>query len=286
MNSLLTSNPYSKNDCKTKHHDFQILKAHYSDKHQVDFKYPFVCKDCNMHFILEEALFHHQKTEHEIKIDTFICNDCNTEFFSISAKAYHDNLHHDKIVSELFNCKFCSHSTMSSSDLFNHHQENHPLKLWQIFQCESCKYHTKEKQEILGHMKNQHNIDEYKPYKCNQCNYNSSVFAILRRHIERHDSEEKFVCSDCGAKIKTAETLKYHTLRFHTEKEKGYICDICGFETAEKMNLVRHRKIHEEKKFKCQFCDSSTRRRDTFERHIGLDFVFQVFSQSSQIFHQ
>ena len=158
MNSLITSNPYSKKDCKFKHHDFQILKAHCSEKHQVDFKYPFVCKDCNMHFILEEALFHHQKTEHEIKIDTFICNECNIEFFSISAKAYHDNLHQHKVVSELFNCKFCSHSTISSKDLFNHHQENHRLTSWQIFQCDSCNYYTKEKQEILVHMKNQHNI--------------------------------------------------------------------------------------------------------------------------------
>ena len=106
------------------------------------------------------------------------------------------------ISSELFHCKFCSHSTISSKDLFNHHQENHRLTSWQIFQGESCKYHTKEKQEIVGHMKSQHNIDEYKPYKCNQCNYNSSVFAILRRHIVRHDSEETFVCSDCGAELK------------------------------------------------------------------------------------
>ena len=118
-------------------------------------------------------------------------------------------------------------------------------------------------------MKSQHNIDEYKPYKCNQCNYNSPVFAILRRHIERHDSEEKFVCSDCGAELKNTESLRHHTLRFHTEKEKDYICDICGFKTAEKMNLSRHRKIHEEKKFKCQFCDSTTRRKDQLERHIG-----------------
>ena len=112
-------------DCKFFFKDLQVLSAHYLDKHQVDFTNPFVCNECDMDFIFEEALFNHQKIQHSIELSNFKCDDCRLEFFSIGTKSIHDDLYHNKIISKLFTCKFCLYATVSSRDYFNHHQENH-----------------------------------------------------------------------------------------------------------------------------------------------------------------
>ena len=68
--------------CKSHYEDIQVLKAHYNDKHQMEFESPFVCKDCGSSFILEDALFYHQKTIHSYENEIVKCNPCNLDFYS------------------------------------------------------------------------------------------------------------------------------------------------------------------------------------------------------------
>ena len=57
--------------------------------------------------------------------------------------------------------------------------------------------------------------------------------------------------------------------RVHVVKDKNYICDICGFKTAEQFNLARHKKIHDKLAVKrCQYCDFTARTKDRLECHI------------------
>ena len=68
--------------CKSHYEDVQVLKAHYNDKHQMEFESPFVCKDCGSSFILEDALFYHQKTIHSYENEIVKCSPCNLDFYS------------------------------------------------------------------------------------------------------------------------------------------------------------------------------------------------------------
>ena len=68
MQSSMTRTKDSIKDCKFFFKELQVLSAHYLDKHQVDFTYPFVCNECDMDFIFEEALFNHQKIQHSIEL--------------------------------------------------------------------------------------------------------------------------------------------------------------------------------------------------------------------------
>ena len=51
-------------------------------------------------------------------------------------------------------------------------------------------------------------------------------------------------------------------------KEKGYVCDICGFKTNRGENLTRHKLMHKEKRLKCMFCDFSSSRKEQLECHM------------------
>ena len=81
-------------DCKGHYQDFQVLKAHYSYKHNAAFEYPLKCEVCNISFILEEALLHHERTEHSSKISIELCVDCDIDFFSIATKLVHEDMYH------------------------------------------------------------------------------------------------------------------------------------------------------------------------------------------------
>ena len=54
-------------------------------------------------------------------------------------------------------------------------------------------------------------------------------------------------------------SLKYHMAAHHNDdEEKNYVCDICGFRTAQKQNLRRHHSVHRKDR-KCPYCDVAAR---------------------------
>ena len=81
-----------------------------------------MCNVCDVRFLIEDALFHHQKVEHGHEMDTLKCGPCQNEFFSKSTKSIHDIMYHDTPKSQYFMCKHCSEVTGSVYELVRHHQ--------------------------------------------------------------------------------------------------------------------------------------------------------------------
>ena len=53
------------NTTKQNHYeDLQVLEAHSKQFHERELEYPFLCNLCDVRFLIEDALFHHQKVEH------------------------------------------------------------------------------------------------------------------------------------------------------------------------------------------------------------------------------
>ena len=50
------------------------------------------------------------------------------------------------------------------------------------------------------------------------------------------------------------------------DKEKNFVCDICGYRTDRKQNLTKHNKVHNKKK--CPFCDYLAVSKNYIELHI------------------
>ena len=81
-----------------------------------------MCNLCDVRFLIEDALFHHQKVEHANEMDTLKCDPCQSEFFSKATKSIHDMMYHDMPKTETFLCKHCSEVAGSLYEIVRHHQ--------------------------------------------------------------------------------------------------------------------------------------------------------------------
>ena len=145
-----------------------MLEAHYKKRHGMELNLPFMCKDCDVSFILEEALIYHQKREHSHEISTYKCDECQTEFFSHGYKTVHDMMYHNLSKSEMILCKYCPEIRQSIDEILEHHWTYHEMQKLPFFQCEMCDFYSTRRMQAVNHVKNEHNMDEYRPYKCKQ----------------------------------------------------------------------------------------------------------------------
>ena len=100
----------------------QVLEAHSKQFHERELEFPFLCNLCDVRFLIEDALFHHQKVEHANEMDTLKCDQCQSEFFSKATKSIHDMMYHDMPKTESFLCKHCSEVAGSLYEIVKHHQ--------------------------------------------------------------------------------------------------------------------------------------------------------------------
>ena len=128
FHSGLTRREYKCTKCITQYEDLQVLEAHYKKRHGMELNLPFMCKDCDVSFILEEALIYHQKREHSHEISTYKCDECQTEFFSHGYKTVHDMMYHNLSKSEMILCKYCPEIRQSINEILEHHWTYHEMQ--------------------------------------------------------------------------------------------------------------------------------------------------------------
>lgn len=84
---------------------------------------------------------------------------------------------------------------------------------------------------------------------------------------ESKDSAKVHLCSDCGATLKSAKTLRQHCVLVHN-KSAPYKCDICdrGFPSNQKWldHLTLH---HKAKRHQCHDCKETFRYQWSLRRH-------------------
>ena len=84
----------------------------------------------------------------------------------------------------------------------------------------------------------------------------------------KHENEEvdKIKCIECEYFAKTKKSLNNHIKIEH--KGLTFKCKECEFQTQFKINLSRHKNIHEGTVHTCNQCKSIFRCRDSLTRHI------------------
>ena len=80
---------------------------------------------------------------------------------------------------------------------------------------------------------------------------------------KKTDSNRRYKCSACGVWKPTVQQVNAH----HLKKHKPPICPVCGCTFALALSLIRHAYDHEEKCYKCEFCDYSAHFESELKAH-------------------
>lgn len=118
------------------------------------------------------------------------------------------------------------------------------------YKCDVCKFFTLEKHRLVEHMRA--HSDE-RPFACDRCSMKFARKFSLNRHRKTHINPLKFKCAVCFKIFAQQVEKEKHEADC---KRHGYACDVCNsYETAHKINIIRHMRIHShEKPFQCNVC--------------------------------
>ena len=230
-----------------------ILKHHMRMFHEIPMKdeVKTPCPHCLQVFWSDEpkAFRLHKEKNHSLKNKTFpviqgkSCPLCYKLFHSKTNVRRHILTEHENTLR--IKCSECDR-TFASKTALNFHIDTHsPNK---EFVCKNCEVTFSSLLSYRSHQK-QHN--EPKKEKCPECEQVLVGKSSLSRHLkEIHflskldtdkitDPVYGFICDQCDSKYKRKDHLKMHIESQHGDK-KIISCDICGKESINKQNLMRH----------------------------------------------
>ncbi|XP_060900770.1 zinc finger protein 99-like isoform X1 [Labrus mixtus] len=242
----------------------------------------------------------------QCKDGTFKCTMCEKDFSNIVLMQRHYSESHG--VRGPYPCTLCKTTFTRLCELVRHQQNK------QLFQCPICKKGFRTPEEIKRH------TNVHKPrvtttsFNCETCGRSFKFRVNLIMHQRKHRERPPNVCSYCGKKFSSRDTLKAHLVRhtdgypcpecgkvfyqktlltYHLYKHKGqepYLCDTCGkgWPNAAllKVHMVKHR---EDRPFKCDECGVTYKWESSLishhrSKHIGLrPFVCEVCSKAFRI---
>lgn len=161
-----------------------------------------------------------------------------------------------------------NHTTVAESSLLFEGDEN-PIARHkkrndlETLHCDICQAQVKGKYNMKIHMNNSH-MNERDIPTCKIC---KKKVKYMQRHMLQHETEKRYKCEECDARLTTSTSLKIHK-RIHTG-ERPYVCFKCGLAFVCSAKLTQHMKKHsDEKPFKCEHCGFGFRERYVMRRHV------------------
>ena len=97
-------------------------------------------------------------------------------------------------------------------------------------------------------------------FSCPLCDYTTKYAAWMRKHETVHTRDHRpFTCEVCHSTFKLRSQLNFHR-RIHDAPK--LTCLICDFKCTTKWALDVHMRIHsDERPFRCQLCEYTTKRK-------------------------
>ena len=273
-------------NCLECHQDFESLSTYveHSAKHVTSES--FQCNICNASFISEVLLeVHLDKTHTLIKNDqesnTYKCAQCLETFRTKEAIRVHRRFHMQREV--LCENKEDPHKSDSSFASY-----------LTSFYCQICSVGFGGAVHLERH-EQMHSVVAGKP-KCPICGQIFQRNCYLKVHLGHHN--RPFLCTACGKTFSSSQTLKHHSLAYHSavnpfqchqcnkfysskgalrhhlkghSGEKRFECKLCGKKFSDSTCLESHILIHSvEKRFKCKVCSYECRHRSVLARHMDM----------------
>ena len=170
---------------------------------------PYHCDLCEKSFCMQSYLTAHRKIHFERK--KVKCTECSREFTRSSNLRAHMIVHVDF---KPFSCRVCSKRFSHTSNLKRHEILHTGLKLHVCILCGKGFSLPSGLKEHMGI-----HDDAAEPFRCDHCNKDFKEYKKLRRHIDLHINDKKFLCLVCNRGFHQKSGLKRHLLT-HTEAER------------------------------------------------------------------
>lgn len=122
-----------------------------------------------------------------------------------------------------------------------------------IYFCKLCQQSFKQNFSLLVHMK-LHFTNE--KVRCIYCNIEFPLTKVdeLKEHAATHKGSQPYICLICGLTFPLRGTMLRHH-KIHTDRKRIYRCDICDKGFYDRFNHKEHMLIHaSEKNFVCPVC--------------------------------
>ncbi|CAG9829064.1 unnamed protein product [Diabrotica balteata] len=186
----------------------------------------------------------------------------------------------------------CSYShcnkICSSSEKLEKHEQTHTGS--SPYKCEHCKKVFSSKFKLVRHALIH---SDRKPFSCTVCDRTFHRKDHLKNHIKVHSPQKDIhICDSCKKQYTSLLSYRKH-LALHAAEEGNLTCQICNDTFDSKEKILYHLKIHagsrtvknpNDKKFKCDQCDSKFFTRKDVRRHSVVhtgkrDFLCQYCPQ-------
>ncbi len=236
--------------------DSNMLREHIGRMHM---EKKHICNVCSKGYGLYRDLKRHIRTHSA----SYPCNQCGKIFKQMRGLRAHELTHDEECVLKQYPCELCGEMFRDKYTCQQHidtvHKGLSNKKLCTICGQLVEKNSFKEHQAI-------HFQD--RPYQCDVCNGSYKTEARLRAHKKMHTSKDsQFKCTHCGKVMKSAGSLRVHTMT-HSE-EARHVCPICHKAFKQHSHLIRHSRIHTgERPFACEVCTKTFSDTSVLRRHV------------------
>ncbi|XP_063080196.1 uncharacterized protein znf653 [Engraulis encrasicolus] len=140
---------------------------------------------------------------------------CSQVYVAISSFQNHVNLVHRK-----GRTKVCPHPGCGKKFYLSNHLHRHMIIHSGVrdFICETCGKSFKRKNHLEVHRRT-HTGET--PLQCEICGYQCRQRASLNWHMKKHTPEAhyNFTCEHCGKRFEKLDSVKFHKLKSHPEKQ-------------------------------------------------------------------
>lgn len=215
-----------------------------------------------------------QKKRQNAAMRRFVCEICAKSFSTNKDFIVHMHTHNDT-DDRPHVCPVCTNAFKTLKNLRTHNLEQHTGR---SFSCQLCPKIFTLKKSLTVHLRYIHKKEE-KPFACKMCDFRCIANCLLVVHMRVHTGDLPFKCNICVKAYTEKNKLEQHKRQAHgmgllcklcnraysTQKnldlhinnhhqEMGpFICDICGYSTKSKKNLLRHFQVHL-RSHECDIC--------------------------------
>jgi len=207
------------------------------------------------------------------------CEYCEKSYKVKKVFENHLWLAHDIGTGTIYECSDCDYQTKHKRSFNKHIEEHDPEK--EIFKCEHCNRRCFTKDNLKKHLLHTHHEGKGtgKLLKCSHCTNGKSYETYNKHYLKKHiwgshgiGTRAWHNCDKCASKFTSNEELKAHVWSMHTENNKSFVCEICGFSCTTKGNLTQHKwnrhNVGNGKWYSCDKCGHKTKTNSTLKSHM------------------